>query len=254
MVWAPVRRGLALGVIAGLLAGLFAFLVGEPLVQDAIDIEESKAAAHASLTFIPAHISDLVVSREAQRGGLFLGNVAYGIAMGVIFSAVFLLVRGRGRPRSDWHLSVLVAGSAFVALALVPFIKYPANPPAVGDPDTIGERTWLYLTLLVGGALAVLAAVRVGRIAERGGAGEPWRRPVAMLLTFAGLVLVLVVALPDVDEVPANFPASLLWKFRLSSLGTQAVFWSALGIGYGIAAERAARQVSAVRTPVRAAA
>lgn len=240
MDWAPVRRGLILGVLAGLLAGLFAFVVGEPHVQDAIDIEERKAAAHAGLTFVPAHISDVIVSRDAQRGGLFLGNALYGVAMGIVFGVAFLLVRGRGRPRSDWALATLMAACAFVALVLVPFVKYPANPPAVGDPSTIGERTLLYLVLLVGGALAILAAVRAGRAAERSG-DEPWRRPLAMLLTFTGVVGGLVIGLPGVDEVPEDFPASLLWEFRLSSLGTQAIFWSTLGIGFGIASDRAAR-------------
>jgi predicted cobalt transporter CbtA len=240
MIWASLRRGLAVGVLAGLVAGLFAYLVGEPLVQDAITIEESKAAAHAGLTFIPAHISDIEVTRDGQRGGLFLGTVLYGIAMGTIFGAIFLLVRGRGRERSDWHLALLVAGCAFLALALIPFLKYPANPPAVGDPDTIGDRTAYYVTLLVAGALSILAAVRVGRSAERSGE-EPWRRPVAMALTLAALVAMLILVLPDVDEVPSDFPASLLWQFRLSSLGTQAVFWSVLGIGFGIASDRATR-------------
>lgn len=242
MTWAPLRRGLAVGVLAGLLAGLFAFLVGEPLVQDAIDIEESKAVAHAGLTFVPAHLSDVAVTRDAQRGGLFLGNALYGVAMGVVFAAVFLLVRGRGRARSDWNLSLLIAACAFVALVALPFVKYPANPPAVGDPDTIGDRTWYYLILLAAGALSVLAAIRVGRLAETAGR-EPWRRPVAMLATFSALAVVLVLAMPDVDEVPADFPASLLWQFRLSSLGTQAIFWASLGIGFGIASDRAARRV-----------
>lgn len=239
MVWAPVRRGLALGVLAGLVAGVFAFVVGEPLVQDAIDIERRAAAAHAG-PFVPAHLSDVAVTRDAQRGGLFLGNALYGLAMGVVFAAAFLLVRGRGRPRSDWQLATRLAACAFVVLVLVPFLKYPANPPAVGDPDTIGERTALYLVLLAGTALAVLAAVRAGRVAERRGE-EPWRRPVAGLATFVVVAGGLAVALPGVDEVPGGFPASLLWEFRLSSLGTQAVFWTVLGAGYGIAAERAGR-------------
>lgn len=240
MVWAPVRRGLALGVLAGLVAAVFAFLVGEPLVQDAIDLEERAAAAHAGPTFAPAHLSDVAVSRDAQRGGLFLGNALYGMAMGVVFAAAFLLVRGRGRPRTDWQLATRLAGCAFVVLVLVPFLKYPANPPAVGDPDTIGERTVLYLVLLAGTALAVLAAARAGRAAERR-REEPWRRPVAALATFALVTGGLAVALPGVDEVPEGFPASLLWEFRLSSLGTQAVFWTVLGVGYGIAADRAGR-------------
>ncbi len=241
MTWAPIRRGLAVGVLAGLLAGLFAFLVGEPLVQDAIDLERSGAVANAGPTFVPAHISDVVVSRDAQRGGLVLGNVLYGVAMGVVFSAVFLIVRGRGRARSDWHLSLVIAACAFLALVALPFVKYPANPPAVGDPDTISDRTAYYLILLAAGALSVLAAIRVGRLAEAAGR-EPWCRPLAMVSTFFLLAVVLVLAMPDVDEVPAGFPASLLWEFRLSSLGTQLVFWATLGIGYGIAADRAARR------------
>lgn len=244
MIWASVRRGLAVGVLAGLIAGAFAYLVGEPLVQDAIDIEESKAAAHAGLTFLPAHISDLEVTRGGQRGGLLLGTVLYGLAMGLVFGAVFLLARGRGRARSDWTLALLIAGCAFVVLVLIPFLKYPANPPAVGDPETISDRTGAYLALLAGGALSVLAAVRVGRLAETTGE-EPWRGPLAMLLTLAGLATLLILVLPDVDEVPADFPASLLWQFRLSSLGTQTIFWAALGIGFGIAADRAARTAAA---------
>lgn len=241
MIWAPVRRGLALGVLAGLLAGVFAALVGEPRVQDAIDIEQHKASAQAALTFVPAHLGDVVVSRDAQRGGLFLGTVLYGLAMGGVFAAVFVGLRGRGRPRPDWVLATRIAAAAFAVLVLVPFVKYPPNPPAVGRADTIGERTWLYLALLVGGACACVAAARAGRIAERGGP-EPWRRPLVAGATFVGLVGVLWLGLPGIDEVPGDFPASLLWEFRLSSLGTQAVFWAVLGTGYGVAADRAARR------------
>ena len=122
----------------------------------------------------------------------------------------------------------------------MPFLKYPANPPAVGDPDTIGERTAYYLVLLLGGVVACVAAARAGRAAE-GSGPEPWRRPVAALATFVVLVAVLVAGLPGVDEVPDGFPASLLWEFRLSSLGTQATFWAVLGVGFGIASDRATR-------------
>jgi len=43
----------------------------------------------------------------------------------------------------------LLALAAFITIALVPMLKYPANPPAVGNPDTIGPRTGLYLSMLV---------------------------------------------------------------------------------------------------------
>jgi predicted cobalt transporter CbtA len=227
-------------VLAGLVAGVFAFLVGEPRVQDAIDIEQQTASAQAALTFVPAHLSDVVVSRDAQRGGLFLGTVLYGLAMGGVFAVVFVTLRGRGRPRPDWTLATRIAAAAFTVLVVVPFFKYPPNPPAVGHADTIGERTWLYLALLVGGVFACVAAGRAGRAAERGGP-EPWRRPVAGFGTFVALVGVLYLGLPGIDDVPGDFPASLLWEFRLSSFGTQAVFWAVLGAGYGVVADRAAR-------------
>lgn len=102
MVWPLIKRGIFVGLIAGLLAGLFTFVFGEPRVQDAIDIEEQKAAAQAALQLVPASISDWAVSRDEQRGGLFLATALYGIALGGLFGTAFAVLRGRGRERSDW--------------------------------------------------------------------------------------------------------------------------------------------------------
>jgi hypothetical protein len=46
--------------------------------------------------------------------------------------------------------------------------------------------------------------------------------------------------MPGVDEVPADFPADLLWDFRLSSLLIQAALWTALGASFAVLADRAA--------------
>ncbi len=239
MVWTLVRRGLFIGLLAGLLAGLFAFIFGEPRVQDAIDIERAAAAqASLSLVPIPAAISDWAVSRPEQRGGLFLATALYGIAAGGLFAIVFAVLRGRGAQRNDWQLATRLAAAIFVVLVLVPLIKYPANPPAVGDPDTIGARTGYYVILLVGSLLAMLAAARV--VWSVPPDAPPWRRPLLGAGTFIALAGGLALALPGVQEIPEGFPASLIWQFRLSSLGTQAVLWAALGVGFGIASQRAA--------------
>ena len=243
MVWTLIRRGLVVGAIAGLLAGVFAFVFGEPRVQDAIDIENA-ASAHASLLPL-AHVSDWVVGRGEQRGGLFLATALYGIAAGGLFAIVFAALRGRGTQRSDWELATRLAGAIFVAIVLVPFVKYPPNPPAVGDPDTIGDRTAFYVILLVGSALAMLAAARV--MWSLRSDVPPWARPLAGAATFIAVAGGLALALPGVQEVPESFPAPLIWEFRLSSLGTQAVLWAALGIGFGIAMQRAAQRAAAVR-------
>jgi hypothetical protein len=226
------------GVVAGLLAGCFAFAVAEPRVQDAIDIENARSA-QASLYLVPAHVADWAVTRPEQRAGLFLATMLYGLGVGAIFALAFALVRGRGGARNDWEVSTRLAAALFAALVLVPFLKYPPNPPAVGDPATIGQRTELYVAMLVGGLVSLVAAARVMWSVPDGAA--PWRRPVLGIGTFVALVGLLALALPGVNEVPADFPAPLLWEFRLSSLGTQVVLWTALGVGYGIASLRAAR-------------
>jgi hypothetical protein len=236
MVWTLIRRGLVVGAIAGLLAGVFAFVFGEPRIQDAIDIENARSA-HASVGLPLAHIGDWAVSRGEQRGGLFLATALYGIAAGGLFSIAFAVLRGRGSQRSDWELSTRLAGAIFVAIVLVPWLKYPPNPPAVGDPDTIGDRTSYYLVLLLGSALAMFAAARV--MWSMRPQAPPWARPLAGAATFVVVAGGLALSLPAIQEVPKDFPAPLLWEFRLSSLGTQAVLWAALGIGFGIATYRA---------------
>ena len=236
MIWSLLLRGLLAGVVAGLLAGTFAFAFGEPLVQDAIDIEEA-ASARASSTPVLAQAEEPLVTRSGQRAGLFLAAALYGACVGTVFALAFALVRGRGSARDDWQLSVRLAAGLFTALVLVPFLKYPGNPPAVGDPETIAARTWLYLAMLTGGLLSLVAAARVmWSVSDR---AAPWVRPVLGAGTFVVLAGFLAVVLPGVDEVPKGFPASLLWQFRLSSLGIQAVLWTALGTAFGILSVRA---------------
>ena len=135
MIWSLLLRGLLAGVVAGLLAGTFAFAFGEPLVQDAIDIEEA-ASAQASSTPVLARAEEPLVTRSGQRAGLFLASTLYGACVGTIFALAFALVRGRGTARDDWQLSVQLAAGLFAALVLVPFLKYPANPPAASRTES----------------------------------------------------------------------------------------------------------------------
>jgi hypothetical protein len=222
-----VVRGLVVGLLAGLLAAGFAFTVGEPSVDHAIALEEA-AAAHAP------------VSRAGQKAGLFLALALYGSAVGGLFALAFAVARGRVGPRDDPALAVALAGALFLAVVLVPFLKYPANPPAVGDPATIGARTTSYLVMVLAGLASLAAAVSAARSVRA--ATPAWGRALAAAAAFLVPVVVAFAVLPGVDEVPADFPASLLWDFRLASLGTQVVLWVALGALFGIVTERSARQ------------
>ncbi|WP_329423956.1 CbtA family protein [Streptosporangium sp. NBC_01495] len=243
MITKLIVRGLVVGLLAGLLAAVFAYTVGEPRIDQAIALEEAAAAAAAPAeshddTGTAAHSHDeeeALVSRDGQRFGLFLALGLYGLAVGGLFSLVYAAVRGRAGPRSEPVLAVTLAAAAFTAVVLIPFVKYPANPPAVGDPETINQRTVLYLVAVVIGILAVAAGVATHRYASR---SEPWVR----WLSAGAALLVPVVAawilLPEISEVPRGFPADLLWDFRVASIGTQVVFWAGVGALFAFAARR----------------
>ncbi|HZC18330.1 MAG TPA: CbtA family protein, partial [Rubrobacteraceae bacterium] len=141
---------------------------------------------------------------------------------------------------SEWNRSLSLAGAIFVGAFLIPFVKYPANPPTVGDPTTIGERTASYLTMVALSLLVVLAAWYAARALRARGTSAPLRHLTVGLgvVVVIGALFLILPAAPD----PGEFPSGLLWSFRLSSLGTQLVFWTGLGVLFGLFCERANRK------------
>ncbi|MFI1962832.1 CbtA family protein [Streptomyces pathocidini] len=236
-------RGMLAGVIAGVLAFGLAYLVGEPQVDAAIAFEEAQAHAQGAHEH-----GEEVVSRAVQAtAGLGTAVLVFGTAVGGIAALVFCFLLGRvGRfgPRAT---AVLVAGGAFLAVCLVPLLKYPVNPPAVGDPDTIGQRTALYFLLIALAVLLVAGAVLLGRrLAPRLG---NWHATVAAGAAFVVVLALALALLPSFDEVPRDFPAVVLWRFRLASVGIQALLWASFGLVFGDFAERVLRP-RAVARPV----
>ncbi|HEY3559402.1 MAG TPA: CbtA family protein [Kribbella sp.] len=232
-------RGLIVGLFAGLLAGTFAYVMGEPRVDAAIAIEEAGGHTHTHEQADHDHQDQAeeqpLVSRDGQKAGLFLATSLYGVALGGLFAVAFTFLRRKLRTDNDAYAALGLAAAGFVGIVLVPFFKYPPNPPAVGDPETITRRTVTYLMTLVIGLLAVWAGVALSRWAERYG-------EIARLAGgVAGVVATVVAAyliLPRINEVPETFPATLLWQFRFASLGTQATLWLLLGFGYAVAVDR----------------
>jgi hypothetical protein len=224
---AILLRGLLAGLIAGLLAGVFAYATGESRIDAAIAIEQAQAAPEAADGH---HDEGELVSREGQKGGLILATALYGVAMGGLLATAYTLLRRRLRTPSDTRAAFGLAGAALLGIVLVPFVKYPPNPPAVGDPATINQRTISYLAIVVIGLVAVWAGVVASR-SLRATAPE-WLRAAAAVGGFLIVVAIGYLLLPAIDEVPDTFPASLLWNFRLSSFGTQVTLWSALGLAF----------------------
>lgn len=246
-----VGRLLVRGMLAGLIAGLFAFavayVVGEPSVNASIAVEEAAAKAeHAAAhshgaghgqAAEPAEEEELV-SRDLQStAGLATGVLVYGVALGGIASLAFCFVLGRVGRFTPKATAALVAAAAFTTVYLVPFLKYPATPPAVGNPDTIGKRTTLFFLMILLSVLLGIAAVVAGRrLAPRVG---NWNATVVAGAGFVAAVAVACLFLPgNGDAVQAGFPAAVLWEFRLATLGIQAGLWAVFGLAFGLLAER----------------
>ncbi|MBY4629605.1 CbtA family protein [Rhizobium croatiense] len=244
MVGNLLLRGMFAGVIAGILVFAFAHIFGEPLVDAAIAFEEASAQAAGQAA------EPEVVSRATQAGlGLFTGVMAYSVAVGGLFALAFAFVHGRFSALSARGTSAAIAIAAFVAIVLVPGIKYPANPPALGNPDTIGVRTELFFLMIVVSVGALIAAVALSRrLSERFGL---WNGAIVAALAYLVFIGVVLYLLPPINEVPENFSAMVLWRFRTTSLGMHAILWATLGLAFGALAERRLALKSGLRPAFR---
>ncbi len=227
-------RGMLAGVLAAVLATLFARIFAEPQVDLAIGFE----AAHSA-----HHMADgpELVSRAVQKSaGLLTAMALYGAAIGGLFALVFAYGYGRIARIGPRSFALWLAVLGFVVVALVPALKYPPTPPAVGLHETVGFRTAAYFAMI---ALSLVAAV-IAFTVRRAVAGSRGAFDAALIGITAYVVVVAVaqLALPAIDEVPGDFPAGVLWAFRVSALGMQAVLWATLGLAFGGMADRVLRR------------
>jgi hypothetical protein len=234
-------RGMLLGLVAGLLSFGFLKLAGEPSVDRAIAFEsamEDAKIAEAKAKGLPAPAEDPeLVSRHVQAGiGLLTAVVVYSTAFGGLFSLAFALAFRRMGDFGARATAALLAAAGFISVYLTPMLKYPANPPSVGLPETIDMRTSLYFAMILI-SLAAMVAAGMLRLRLNPRLGN-WNAALAAAAVYVVIVSLVALALPNVNEVPEGFPATVLWQFRIASLGGQAILWGALGLLFGVAAER----------------
>lgn len=239
-------RGLLAGLLAGLATFAVAYVIGEPQVDKAIAIEESTSQAAAAATdhhhlaeeagSAHTHGETAEVSRQDQSTwGLATGTVVIGVTIGGVLALVAAGAMGRIRSLSPASSTALVGVIGYLSAVLVPFLKYPATPPAVGDGDTIGQRTALYFTFLLVSVVAAIAStvLAVRLLDSRGVQGA--------VLTGVGSYLVIVVIaaalMPTIDEI-GDFPGDVLWNFRLASILTLTALWATIGIALSASIRR----------------
>jgi predicted cobalt transporter CbtA len=232
MVRTLLMRGMLIGFVAGLLAFGFAKIFGEPQVDRAIAFENqmNQAKGEASETEI--------VSRAVQSSiGLFTGVVVYGTALGGLFALVFAFAYGRLGRLSPRVTAAMLACAGFIAVVVVPTLKYPPNPPAVGEPETIGYRSELYFLMILISITAMIAAMIIRR--RLIGRFDGWNAALIGAAAFIVIVVVAQLLLPSINEVPDQFPTVVLWRFRIASLGVEFILWTVIGLLFGMVAQRA---------------
>jgi predicted cobalt transporter CbtA len=220
-------RGMLAGLVAGILAFVFAKIFGEPQVDKAIAFEEA--------TSPPSDEAPLVSRGMQSTLGLMTGTVVYAVALGGVFGLVFAAVQGRIGRASPRTTALVLALVGFTVVFLVPFTKYPANPPAVGDGDTIGFRTRIYFVMLAISIAAALAALRLGwDLVKRFGT---WNGVLLAIGAYIVMVAIGQLLMPGPEETPEGFPTPVIWHFRVATVGIHAVIWGTLGLVFGALAQ-----------------
>jgi predicted cobalt transporter CbtA len=242
-----IARGLLSGAAGAVLAFVFARLFAEPVIGRAIAFEDGRTEAEQAQG-VHEHGMEVFTRGVQANAGLGFGVLVFGVAMGALFAVLFCVMYARVGGVGPRVLSVLLATGALAAVYLVPFVKYPPNPPAVGQADTIGARTGWYLVAVLSSVVLAGAAVWLARrlTARLGG----WNARLFATGTYVAVVAVVFVLLPNVAETPEpmrnasgviiypGFPADVLYEFRLLSLGTQLVLWATIGLVFATLAGR----------------
>ena len=235
-----LSRLLLAGVVAGALSGAYAVLVTERAMAPALAIEESRPTIG---TDAEGHAAELF-TRGTQTLGGFLGAVFAAVVFAVLLATAYAAVRHRLPGRTDFGRLALMSMLGFAVFALLPALKIPANPPAVGDPTTVSTRTGIYAAVLLSGVVAAMLIAALVSFLRGRGVGLPatTTAAAAALAVLVGAILILLPASPD--AVPDDVPAAVIWDFRIASLGQLLVLWAALGLVGGWLVDRLASSSS----------
>jgi hypothetical protein len=260
-----IGAGLLSGLIAGIVAFVFARLFIEPQVAKAIDYEGGRSEAEEAIE-AAAHGGHVhgeggeVFTRSVQENiGAGIGTIVFAVCMGAVFAVAFTVLwayLGRRYPATDPRMvSAALAVIGFVAVFAVPFFAYPANPPAVGDDDTIGARSGAFLTItLLSLAFAIAAVVAALWLRPRlGGLASSVVGAIGYLVA----VTITVALLPEFHEVPEpvtdgagrivfpGFPGDVIGDFRVYVIANQVILWTVLALVFALILGRLSRPVTA---------
>ena len=214
------------GAFAGLIHGTVNFAIVEPYLDQAIGIENQNLFASGEAEDTPEFWVEYEGYRDWQKSGQILAGIILGMSIGSLFGIVFALSRKSLPGNNDIKKAILLAGIMWFTLYLIPFLKYPANPPTVGDGETVVLRAILYLSFIAISGLGAFGFYKLSKKFQK-------NKKLLALVGYGIFISVVFVAMPEnPDEVTA--PMNLVNEFRIMSVLGVTSFWASVGIILGI--------------------
>ena len=210
------------GAIAGTILAIINLGLVEPYIDSAISLETQRKMSSGE----NVNMAELVHYRIWQKGGAIAAGAVYGISLGALFGIVFAYGRKALPGKNNRQKALFLAGILWIVLYLMVAIKYPANPPAVGDPETIYYRQSLYVTYLaISGFTALALALAWNRV-------QLEYKKILFPLIYAAVMFVAYIVLPpNPDKIGISM--DLIHTFRIVTALTIGIFWAILAIVFG---------------------
>lgn len=214
------------GALAGTIHGIANLVLVEPYLDTAIGIENQHLFASGEEKDTPEFRAEFDSYRYWQKGGQVLAGAILGTSIGALFGIVYAYSRSSLPGRTDLKKTFTLAAIMWFTIYFIPFLKYPANPPTVGDPDTVILRSILYLSFI---AISGFGAIGFYQLYKK---LQSQTKVVAFVGYAVFIGLVFVAMPPNPDEISA--PMELVNGFRTMSVIGVSVFWVSVAAILGV--------------------
>jgi len=213
------------GFVAGTIHGAVNLAIVEPYLDKAIGIENQNLFASGEAEDTPQFWVEYNSYRDWQKSGQLLAGGILGMSIGALFGIVFAYSRNSLPKGHTVKKTFVLAAIMWLTIFLIPFLKYPANPPTVGDADTVVLSQILYLLFIaISGFSAVGFFVLYKKLQNK-------KKGFAFGGYAVFITAVFFMMPPSPDEVTA--PMDLVNGFRTMSVVAVSTFWVAEAIILG---------------------
>jgi predicted cobalt transporter CbtA len=214
------------GAFAGFVHGSANLVLVEPYLDEAIGIENQNLFASGEEDDTLEFWVEYEGYRTWQKGGQLLAGVILGTSIGSLFGIVFALSRNSLPGNNNIKKALVLAGIMWFTIYFIPFLKYPANPPTVGDSETVVLRAVLYLSFIAISGFGAVGFYKLSKMFKG-------NKKLVALIGYAVFISISFVAMPEnPDDITA--PMDLVNGFRIMSILAVSTYWIAIGLILGV--------------------